>query len=71
MLFRSQKIRFSDVPPVLQSLMKDMAERVVAKIGKKDGTEATAKLREFMAGGDYFSQSEVSREMSTMLRLLT
>lgn len=68
---QAQKIRFSDVPPVLQSLMKDMAERVVAKIGKKDGTEATAKLREFMAGGDYFSQSEVSREMSTMLRLLT
>jgi hypothetical protein len=68
---QAEKIRFSDVPPVLQNLMKDMADKVVAKIGQKDGTEATAKLREFFAGGDYFSQSEVSQQMSTMLRLLT
>jgi hypothetical protein len=68
---QAEKIRFSDVPPVLQNLMKDMADRVVAKIGQKDGTQATAKLREFFAGGDYFSQSEVSQQMSIMLRLLT
>ncbi len=68
---QAQKIRFSDIPPILQTLMKDMADKVVDKIGEKDGAEATAKLKEFMAGGDYFSQSEVSQQMSTLLRLLT
>jgi hypothetical protein len=65
------KVRYSDLPPVLKNLMKDMMKRVEEKIGKEDADVATKKLRSFESGGDMFSQSEVSSEMSTMLRLLT
>jgi len=67
----SQKIRYSDVPDPLQQLMKDMIERVEAKIGDEDADIATADLKRFMSGGDYFNQSEISAEMSKLLRLLT
>ncbi len=71
--FKNQaaKVRFSDLPPNLRELMKDMAERVVEKIGESEGNKATAKIRSFMSGGDLFSQGDVSQEMSRMLRLLT
>lgn len=68
---QSEKVRYSDLPPVLKNLMEDMMKRVEEKIGKKDADAATEKLRSFKSGGDQFSQSEVSSEMSTMLRLLT
>lgn len=67
----SEKVRFSDLPPVLRELVEDMIERVETKIGKEDADEATAGLRSYMSGGDLFSQSEVSSEMSKLLRLLT
>jgi hypothetical protein len=67
----AQKIRFSDVPPVLQDLMRDMIARVEDKIGDKDAAEATQGLRTFMSGGDYFNQGEISGQMSKLLRLLT
>ena len=67
----AQKIRFSDVPPVLQDLMRDMITRVEDKIGDKDAAEATQGLRTFMSGGDYFNQGEISGQMSKLLRLLT
>lgn len=65
------KIRFSDLPPALRDLVEDMMTRVEAKIGKKEADEATAGLRNYMAGGDYLNQSEISSELSKMLRLLT
>jgi hypothetical protein len=65
------KLRFSDLPPVLRDLIEDMISRVEQKIGKEDADEATKKLRSYKSGGDAFSQSEVSSEMSTLLRLLT
>lgn len=65
------KVRFSDLPPVLKNLINDMIDKVEAKIGKEDADIATQKLKSFKSGGDMFSQSEVSSEMSTMLRLLT
>lgn len=65
------KVRFSDLPPVLKNLIKDMVEKVEAKIGQDDADAATQKLKSFQSGGDVFSQSEISSEMSTMLRLLT
>lgn len=68
---QAQKIRFSDVPPTLRDLMKDMVDGVIDKIGTEDGNQATAKMRSFMSGGDLFSQGEISREMSRFLRLLT
>lgn len=68
---QAQKIKFSDLPPALKKLMDDMISRVEQKIGKKDADIATAKLRSYKSGGDLFSQSEISSEMSTLLRLLT
>lgn len=68
---QAAKLRFSDIPPTLRDLMDDLVKRVHDKIGSADGQKATAKLRSFMSGGDMFSQSEISREMSRFLRLLT
>lgn len=68
---QGQKVRYSDLPPVLKNLIDDMIDKVEAKIGAEDAAVATQKLKSFKSGGDMFSQSEVSSEMSTMLRLLT
>ena len=68
---QAEKIRFSDLPPALRNLMSDMVDRVGAKIGKEEGAKATAGVTSFMSGGDLYSQSDISREMSKMLRLLT
>jgi hypothetical protein len=69
---QTEKIRFSDVPPALQDLMKDMISRVEDKLGDpKEADEATADLRSFMSGGDYYSQADISSQMSKLLRLLT
>lgn len=65
------KVRFSDLPPALRDLVDDMITRVEAKIGKKDADVATEGLRSYMAGGDFFNQSQISSELSKMLRLLT
>ena len=67
----AQKLRFSDLPAGLQDLMRSMSDRVMQKIGNKDGAIATAKLQSYMSGGDYFNQGEVQSEMSKLLRLLT
>jgi hypothetical protein len=67
----AQKIRFSDIPPALSDLMDKMITRVEAKIGQKDADIATKDLRGFMSGSDYYSQSEISSQMSKLLRLLT
>jgi len=67
----AEKIRFSDIPPALKSLMEDMIKRVEEKIGKEDADIATKDLKSFMAGGDYYNQSEISSHMSKLLRLLT
>jgi len=67
----ASKIRFSDVPPALRSLMEDMIDKVEQKIGKEDADIATSDLKSFMSGADYYSQSEISSQMSKLLRLLT
>lgn len=67
----AQKIRFSDVPPALRDLIEDMITRVEAKIGKDDADIATKNLKSFMSGSDLYNQSEISSEMSKLLRLLT
>jgi hypothetical protein len=68
---QADKVRFSDLPQSMQDLVKDMIKRVGDKIGQKDADVATQSLRDFMAGGDLYSQSEISSEMSKLLRLLT
>jgi hypothetical protein len=67
----AQKIRFSDIPPALRNLIEDMIERVEAKIGQEDADIATEGLKKFMSGSDLYNQSEISSEMSKLLRLLT
>jgi hypothetical protein len=67
----AQKVRFSDLPPVLRDLIDDMVTKVEAKIGKEDADIATESLRNYKSGGDVYSQGEVSSEMSKLLRLLT
>lgn len=68
---QSKKIRFSDVPPALRNLMEDMINKVTAKIGEEDAEVATADMKKFMSGGIVFSQSDISSQMSKLLRLLT
>ena len=65
------KVRFSDLPPALRDLVDDMITRVEDKIGKKDADVATEGLRSYMSGGDYMNQSQISSELSKLLRLLT
>ena len=67
----TEKIRYSDLPPALRGLIEDMIPRVEEKIGKDEADEATTGLKSFMSGGDYFSQAEISSELSKLLRLLT
>jgi hypothetical protein len=67
----AEKIRFSDLPPALKSLMKDMISRVEEKIGQEDADIATKKLKSFLSGNDVFNQSEISGQMAKLLRLLT
>ena len=68
---QAQKVRYSDLPPALKNLMDDMITRVESKIGKKDADIATANLSSFKSGADVYSQSEISSQMTTLLRLLT
>jgi len=67
----TEKVRYSDLPPALKGLIEDMIPRVEEKIGKDEADEATTGLKSFMSGGDYFSQAEISSELSKLLRLLT
>lgn len=67
----NDKLKFSDLPAGLKSLMKDMITRVEAKIGKEDGAIATQELKSYMSGADVYSQAEVQSQMATLLRLLT
>jgi hypothetical protein len=67
----AEKIRFSDIPPALRDLMKDMITRVEDKIGQEDADEATEGLKKFISGSDLYNQSEISSQMAKLLRLLT
>ena len=67
----SEKLKFSDLPPVLKDLIEELSKRVEDKIGKKEADEVTRDLRDYAAGGDLFSQKEVASNMNVLLRLLT
>ena len=67
----TKKMRFSDLPAPLQKLTKDMMKRVEERIGKKEADQATAGLRSYISGARLMTQSNISTELSTMLRLLT
>lgn len=67
----AEKLRFSDLPPALRQLANNLVDRVIEKLGAKDGGEATRELKSFMSGSELYSQSDISSQMNTMLRLLT
>lgn len=68
---QAEKLRYSDLPPALRDLIEDMIKKVEAKIGPEDADIATKDLKSFMSGIDVYSQSDVSSQMSKLLRLLT
>jgi hypothetical protein len=68
---QTDKLRYTDLPPVLKNMIDDMMDRVEQKIGKEDANAATENLRKFKSGSSVMSQSDVSSEMNVMLRLLT
>lgn len=67
----TEKIKFSDLPPVLKELIEDMMDDVEQKIGQDDASGVTQKLRSFKSGSDVLSQSEIASELNTLMRLLT
>lgn len=67
----TKKMRFSDLPVPLQKLTMDMMERVEKRIGKKEAEEANKELSSYISGGRLMTQSNISTELSKMLRLLT
>lgn len=68
---QAQKVRYSDLPPALQDLVENMIQKVEEKIGQKDADIATKEMKAFMSGADVYSQSDISSQMNTLLRLLT
>jgi hypothetical protein len=68
---KSERIKYSEVPPALQKLIKDLISRVEDKIGKDEADMKTEHLREFMTSKDYYDQSEISTQMAKLLRVLT
>ncbi len=68
---QAEKVRYSDLPPTLRELVDDMIERVEKKIGKDDAASAVEPLKKFRSGAHMFSQSEISKHMNVLLRLLT
>lgn len=67
---QSQKVRFSDLPPVLREMMQSLVTQVEQKYGTKQSAEKTRAIKDFMSGGDFFSQSDVSTELNRMLHML-
>ena len=67
----NEKIRFSDMPPALRDLVEDMMKKVEAKIGKEDAAVANQPLKDFKSGLEVYNQSEISSQLSKLLRLLT
>ena len=68
---QAAKIRYSDLPPVMQDLVEEFIERVERKIGPEDAAVATKAIKDFKSGSDLFSQGDISSELSKLLRLLT
>jgi len=67
---QAQKIRFSDLPPVLRDLVNDFVARTQKELGKDKAAAPTAGLLAFKSGHQMMSQSEISSQMSKLLRLL-
>lgn len=67
---QAQKVRFSDLPPVLREMIQNLVTQVEAKYSDK-APEKLEDINLFMAGGDYYSQSNVSTQLNHLMHLLT
>lgn len=68
---QSQKIRFSDLPPVLREMVQNLKAKVITKYGAKKAEPRLKNINDFMSGQDYYSQSNVSGQLNHLLHLLT
>lgn len=64
-------MRFSDLPLETQNLVREMIDRVNKHIGEQDGDVATKGMKSFMSGAVQLNQSQLSSELSKLLRILT
>jgi hypothetical protein len=67
----SEKIPFTDVPPSLQELIRDMIGRIENKFDEEETDLMTADLKGFIAGRYNYTPSEMSSQMAKLLRALT
>lgn len=67
---QSQKVRFSDLPPVLREMFNQLVGDVKQEYKDKSGEKLT-DVTSFMSGGDFYSQSNVSSQLNHLLHLLT
>jgi hypothetical protein len=67
----SEGVKFSDVPPALQQLIRDLIQRVEEKIGDEEGDVISAGLKGFIDGRYSYTQEEISSQMAKHLRMLT
>jgi hypothetical protein len=66
----NQKFRFTDLPPQLQGLIKDLLKRVEAALDNETAEKASHNVKDFISGVDVLSQPDISAELSRMLRYL-
>lgn len=66
----SLPVSFSEIPPALQNLMKEMVSRVYEKVDSDDAEQMCWPLEDFMAGNRKASPNTLSKEMAVLLRAL-
>lgn len=67
----SKNLKYSEIPPALQKLIKDLVTRVIAKFGEEAVEQEVHLLRQFIDGRLTLSQDRASSEMAQLLRMLT
>lgn len=66
----NEKFRFTDLPPDLQSLIRDLMKRVKKNLEPEAAAKALSGVQDFISGVEVLSQPDISAELSRMLRYL-
>lgn len=66
----NQKVRFSDLPPASNDLVRDMVNRVERKLDSSDAEKYTRELKQFMSGSRTMSSDEMATYLNKLLRVL-
>ena len=66
----SAKVRFSDLPDPVASLIRNLIKRVDSKLSAEDAEKYTSNLESFMSGGQMLSSDGLAAELSRLLRVL-